>query len=42
MSQTRQRLIRLGWQWQELIPLSDIDRPEDLKELLEYEKFRFF
>tara|TARA_R110001592_G_scaffold356455_3_gene658347 strand:- start:6566 stop:6886 length:321 start_codon:yes stop_codon:yes gene_type:complete len=42
MSQTRQRLIGLGWQWQELTPLPDIDRPEDLKGLSEYEKFRCF
>jgi rSAM/selenodomain-associated transferase 1 len=42
MSQTRQRLIKLGWQWQELTPLSDIDRPEDLKGIPSDEKLKCF
>ena len=28
---TRQRLLELGWQWCELAPKADIDRPEDLQ-----------
>ncbi|MEA3410469.1 MAG: TIGR04282 family arsenosugar biosynthesis glycosyltransferase [Pseudomonadota bacterium] len=30
MDQTRAALRRLGWTWEELAPLRDIDRPEDL------------
>jgi rSAM/selenodomain-associated transferase 1 len=30
MAETRARLDRLGWVWQELAPLQDIDDPEDL------------
>ena len=30
---TRQRLRELGWQWSELEPLADIDRPRDLQQL---------
>lgn len=30
MDRTRAALRRLGWTWEELIPLRDIDRPEDL------------
>lgn len=30
MEQTRAALRRLGWRWEELPPLPDIDRPEDL------------
>lgn len=30
LAQTRSRLRQLGWQWAELTPLSDIDKPEDL------------
>lgn len=32
---TRERLTALGWNWQELEPRSDIDRPEDLQRLHE-------
>lgn len=34
MAQTRARLGQLGWQWQELEPLWDIDRPVDIDRLL--------
>ena len=30
LAQTRQGLIQAGFSWQELTPLTDIDRPEDL------------
>jgi uncharacterized protein len=30
LAQTRQRLAALGWDWRELAPLWDLDRPEDL------------
>ena len=30
---TRARLDQLGWQWDELAPLWDVDRPEDLVRL---------
>jgi rSAM/selenodomain-associated transferase 1 len=30
LAQTEQRLEQLGWRWQRLSPLPDIDRPEDL------------
>ncbi len=39
MDVTRSRLKNLGWQWEELAPLSDIDRPEDLVELSNFAKF---
>lgn len=42
MEQTRQRLKGLGWQWQELHFLSDIDRPEDLEKLLDFKKLKNF
>lgn len=35
MSQTRNQLRRMGWQWAELPMLWDIDRPEDLERLLQ-------
>ncbi len=31
MAATRERLRSLGWGWQELPTLTDIDRPQDLK-----------
>lgn len=34
MAQTRQRLQQLGWRWQELPALWDVDRPDDLDRLL--------
>lgn len=33
LENTRARLRDLGWSWQELEPLQDIDRPEDLRSL---------
>ena len=33
MARTRQRLRRLGWNWTELVPVWDVDRPEDLLRL---------
>ncbi len=33
IGQTRQRLSSLGWHWQELRELWDVDRPEDLQRL---------
>ncbi len=33
MAQTRQRLLGLGWSWQELREQWDVDRPEDLQRL---------
>lgn len=33
MKQTRARLSELNWRWDELVTLSDIDRPEDLQRL---------
>jgi hypothetical protein len=30
LAQTRVRMERLGWRWEELEPLWDLDRPEDL------------
>lgn len=35
MSQTRNQLRRMGWQWAELPMLWDVDRPEDLERLLQ-------
>lgn len=42
MEQTRHRLKALGWCWEELPALSDIDRPEDLELLFCDEKLRSF
>ena len=33
LEQTRARLERLGWNYAELVPLWDVDRPEDLERL---------
>ena len=33
LAQTRRRLARLGWRWQELRTLWDVDRPEDVRRL---------
>jgi glycosyltransferase A (GT-A) superfamily protein (DUF2064 family) len=33
MDETRARLQRLGWQWAELAPVWDVDRPEDYERL---------
>jgi len=35
MAETRARLQRLGWKWQELETLWDVDRPEDYARLVE-------
>jgi rSAM/selenodomain-associated transferase 1 len=35
LRQTRERLRALGWSWEELAPLWDLDRPEDHARLLE-------
>lgn len=42
MEQTRERLKRLGWQWDELPFLSDIDRPEDLQLLSGFKNLNHF
>ena len=42
MNETRNRLEVLGWQWKELAPLADIDRPEDLVELSNYPELSKF
>lgn len=42
MEQTRERLKELGWQWDELPTLSDIDRPEDLQLLSGFKKLNRF
>lgn len=34
LGQTRKRLAALGWRWQELETLWDVDRPEDLERLM--------
>jgi hypothetical protein len=34
LDQTRERLAVLGWRWQELETLWDVDRPEDLERLM--------
>jgi rSAM/selenodomain-associated transferase 1 len=34
MDETRSRLIRLGWQWQELETLWDVDTPDDYRRLV--------
>jgi rSAM/selenodomain-associated transferase 1/rSAM/selenodomain-associated transferase 2 len=34
LDETRQRLTALGWRWQELETLWDVDRPEDLERLM--------
>ncbi len=33
MSQTRERLVALGWRWRELPEVWDVDRPEDYRRL---------
>lgn len=33
LAQTRQRLARLGWRWEELRSVWDVDRPEDVARL---------
>jgi len=33
LEQTRERLVALGWRWEELETLWDVDRPEDLERL---------
>lgn len=42
MEQARERLKGLGWQWDELPTLSDIDRPEDLQLLSGFKKLNHF
>lgn len=42
MKQTRARIKALGWAWEELLTLSDIDRPKDLELLFCDEKLRIF
>lgn len=42
MEQTRERLKGLGWQWDELPSLPDIDRPEDLQLLSNFTKLNNF
>lgn len=34
LGETRERLTELGWRWQELETLWDVDRPEDLERLM--------
>ena len=34
LEETRERLRTLGWAWEELVPLWDLDRPEDHERLL--------
>ena len=34
LGETRRRLQQLGWQWRELASQRDVDRPEDVEELL--------
>ena len=38
MAETRERLAALGWRWQELETLWDVDRPQDLARLQRREK----
>ncbi|MEH6616608.1 MAG: TIGR04282 family arsenosugar biosynthesis glycosyltransferase, partial [Porticoccus sp.] len=38
MAMTRNRLNSLGWAWKELSALPDIDRPEDLVELSNFDE----
>ncbi len=38
MEQTRARLRGLGWEWHELEPLRDVDRPADLASLISVRK----
>lgn len=38
LAQTREKLRGLRWQWQELEPLWDVDRPDDLARLAAYEQ----
>jgi rSAM/selenodomain-associated transferase 1 len=33
LEETRRRLVSLGWDWEELEPLWDVDRPQDLRRL---------
>jgi len=33
MSQTRERLVALGWRWRELPEVWDVDQPEDVARL---------
>lgn len=40
MQTTRDRLSKLGWRWHELAEHQDIDRPEDLEQLLTNQTFR--
>jgi uncharacterized protein len=40
MAMTRNRLNSLGWAWKELPALSDIDRPEDLVELSNFDELQ--
>jgi uncharacterized protein len=35
LAETRARLTALGWRWRELVPLWDIDRPEDYARLVD-------
>ena len=42
MGQTREQLRGLGWQWDELASLPDIDRPEDLQLLSKFTKLNNF
>ena len=42
LMQTRQRLVALCWQWRELDILPDIDRPEDLRHLVDHSKLHLF
>ena len=42
IEQTRERLKGLGWQWDELPSLPDIDRPEDLQLLSNFTKLNNF
>lgn len=38
LAQTREKLRGLRWQWQELEPLWDVDRPDDLARLAAFEQ----
>ena len=42
MEQTRERIKGLGWQWDELPALPDIDRPDDLQLLSHFKKLNNF
>ncbi len=41
LEQTRERLRKLAWKWQELPVLWDVDRPEDLKQLETIDLLKF-